>query len=78
MADAPPVMVLVAVSTCLQSIYAVELAAIAAVVWSAVPASPIVNVPAVAAVLVTAILVTTVVVAEGTTINFHISGVEIN
>jgi hypothetical protein len=46
--------------------YAVEFAAIAAVVCSAVPARAIVNVPAVPAVLVTAMLVTIVVVEEGT------------
>jgi hypothetical protein len=46
--------------------YAVEFAAIAAVVCNAVPARAIVNVPAEPAVLVTAMLVTIVVVEEGT------------
>jgi hypothetical protein len=65
-ADAPPVITLVVASTCFRSMYAVELAAIGAVVCNAVPARPIVNVPAVPAVLVIAILVTIVVVEEGT------------
>jgi hypothetical protein len=63
-------MVLVVASACLRSIYAVELAAIAVVVCSAVlaPAVPIprVNVYAEEPVLVTAIFVTIVVVDDGT------------
>jgi len=69
-ADAPPVMVCVVVSTCLRSTKIVELAAIAAVVNNDVlePATPIprVKVAAVAAVLVTAMLVTVAVVDAGT------------
>jgi hypothetical protein len=72
-ADAKPVIVLVATRTCFRSIYTVVFAAIAVVVWSdvfepAVPI-PIVNVPADPAVLVIAILLTTVVVEAGTVYN---------
>jgi hypothetical protein len=67
------VIVLVVASTCLRSIYTVELAAIGVAVCNAIcPAAgpiPIVNVPAVDVVLVTAILLTTVVVEAGTVYN---------
>jgi hypothetical protein len=64
-ADAPPVIVFVVAKTCLTSIYADELAAIAVVAFIAVPASAIVNVCAEAEVFVTTIFVITVVVEEG-------------
>jgi hypothetical protein len=65
-ADARPVIVLVAASTCLISNVVILLAAQATVVASDTPARPSVKVPAEPAVLVITILVTTVVVAEGT------------
>ena len=69
-ADAPPVMVLVAAKGCLRSMNVVELAAIATVVARAVfaPAVPIarVKVPAVEVVFATAMLVTIQVVEAGT------------
>ena len=65
-ADAPPVMVLVATRTCLQGITVVSLAATVMVLAITVPLRLMVNVPDVAAVLATIISVTTVVVADGT------------
>ena len=72
-AEAPPVMVLVAASGCLRSTKVVAFAKIDVVVKSAVlePAVPIerVNVPPVAEVFVTAMLVTIQVVEAGTVAN---------
>jgi hypothetical protein len=65
MADAEPEISCAAVKTCLQSINAVELAAIADVVKIAIAFKLIVKVAAVAAVLVTTMFVTTVVVLAG-------------
>ena len=65
-ADAPPVMVCVAVNGCLMSITVESLPPTAISVPKLVPPSASVNVPALADVLVTTILVTTVTVADGT------------
>lgn len=65
-ADAPPVMVLVAERTCFKSITVESFAAIEVVVARFVPAKPRVKVPDEEAVFVTTIFVTTVVVALGT------------
>jgi hypothetical protein len=64
-AEAPPVIVCVAVKTCLMSITVESSAPTVTVVAKLVPAKAIVNVPVLAAVLVTIILVITVVVADG-------------
>jgi hypothetical protein len=65
-AEAPPVIVLVATKTCFRSINEDELAAIATVVASAVPFKAKVKVCEEAEVLVATMFVTTVVVEEGT------------
>lgn len=65
-ADAPPVIVLVATIGCFTGITTESLPATATVVAKLVPASATVNVPAAATVLVTIISVTTVVVDAGT------------
>lgn len=65
-AEAPPVIVLVAERTCFKSMTVESLAATVVVVAKFVPAKPNVNVPDAEAVLVTTMLVTTVVVALGT------------
>ena len=65
-ADAKPVIVWVAASTCLRSIAVMLLAGTDTADAIATPLSASVNVPAVPAVLVTTMLLTTVVVAEGT------------
>jgi hypothetical protein len=65
-AEAPPVIVLVATKTCFRSINEDELAATLTAVASAVPLSAKVNVWADAEVLVATMFVTTVVVEEGT------------
>jgi len=65
-ADAPPVMVLVATRDCFIGITVESYAPTVTVVARLVPAKPMVNEPAVPAVLVTIISVTTVVVDAGT------------
>jgi hypothetical protein len=65
-AEARPVIVCAAVSTCFRSTYTVVFAAIAVVVCNATELSASVNVPALPAVFVTAIFDTTVVVEAGT------------
>jgi len=65
-AEAPPVIVCVAVNTCLMSIIVESYAPTVTVVAKLLPPNPRVKVPLLAAVLVTTMLVTTAVVAEGT------------
>jgi hypothetical protein len=65
-AEAPPVIVSVAFSTCLKSITVESKDPTVTVVAKLVPAKPKVNVPEAAEVLVTTTLVTTAVVSAGT------------
>jgi hypothetical protein len=65
-ADAPPVIVWVAVRTCLRSITVESIAPTVTVVARFVPARPIVKLALLPAVFVTTMLVTTAVVLDGT------------